>query len=99
MYNDKDTQFIGRHDYDRYSAERFAQSCIRFSVNIFKWVAKSRGKGMKRSPCVIRVIGLSSDAENVFEQCDNLIERLDRGETFKSKTITVKPEKENNLLI
>lgn len=80
MYNSKDIQFVGKHDYDRESAEKFASWNVQsFSVNIFKWGLKSNGKEMKPLKCVVRVYGKPSEKEKVFNFCEKVVEDLDNG--------------------
>lgn len=45
MYNTKDVQFVGKHDYDEVRAKRYASfsKMKSFSVNIFKWGLKNNG--------------------------------------------------------
>jgi len=54
MYNPKDIQFVGKHDYDALSARRYARLCEKsFSVNIFKWGLKNNGKWDGRKSVVV----------------------------------------------
>ena len=78
MYSKKDIQFVGKHDFDKESAERYA-SCggNSFSVNIFKWGLKSNGKEMKPLKGVVRVSGSPLKKEKVFEFFDNAVKDLD----------------------
>lgn len=91
MYNTKDIQFVGKHDYDKQSAEIFA-SCggNSFSVNIFKWGIKSNGKEMKPLKCVVRVSGSPKNKEKVFEFCENVVKDLDANMWDGRKTVVVK---------
>ena len=42
MYNSKDIQFVGKHDYDKESAEKFASwGGNSFSVNIMQIYTKT----------------------------------------------------------
>jgi hypothetical protein len=78
MYNTKDIQFVGKHDYDKVSAKRYASFSEKsFSVNIFQWGLKSNGKEMKPLKCVVRVSGSPDNIENVFKFCENVVKDLD----------------------
>ena len=91
MYNPKDIQFVGKHDYDKSSAERYASYDVQsFSVNIFKWGLKSNGKEMKPLKCVVRVSGSPSNKEKIFESCENIIKDLDNGTWSGKKSVIVK---------
>jgi hypothetical protein len=90
MYNTKDIQFVGKHDYDKESAERFASwGGKSFSVNIFQWGLKSNGKEMKPLKCVVRVSGSPSNKEKVFEYCEHVVRLLDEGEWDGRKTVFI----------
>jgi len=92
MYNSKDIQFVGKHDYDKESAERYASFSEKtFSVNIFKWGLKSNGKEMKPLKCVVRVSGSPLCKAKIFEFCENIVKDLDSGTWDGRKTVTVKP--------
>lgn len=91
MYNKKDIQFFGKHDYDKESAERYASyNTNTFSVNIFKWGMKSNGKEMKPLKCVVRVHGNPLNKKNVFEVCENIIKDLDNNMWDGRKSVFVK---------
>lgn len=91
MYNSKDIQFCGKHDFDRKSAENFASYGLKtFSVNIFQWVMKNRGKEMKPGKGVVRVTGSPIIKEKVFAEAERIVGLLDQGAWDGRKTITVK---------
>jgi len=78
MYNTKDVQFVGMHDYDKVSAKGFADnSHDSFSVGIFQWVMKSKGKQMKRSKVLVRISGHPSQRIQVFELAESIVLLLD----------------------
>lgn len=90
MYNPKDIQFVGKHDYNREEAEKYAAwGGKSFSVNIFPWLLKSDGKSMKPGKGVVRVSGKPSDKEKVFEFCENVVKDLDTGIWDGRKSVTV----------
>jgi hypothetical protein len=90
MYNTKDIQFTGKHDYDKDSAERYAAWAEKsFSVNIFQWVAKRNGKEMKPSKCVVRVHGKPCDKVKVLEACETIVKKLDEGVWDGRKSVRV----------
>jgi hypothetical protein len=91
MYNSKDVQFVGKHDYDKESAEKFASwGGKSFSVNIFKWGLKNNGKEMKQLKCVVRVSGSPENKENVFLVCEGIINSLDQNMWDGRKSVNVK---------
>ena len=91
MYNKKDIQFVGKHDYDKESAKRYASCGVEsFSVNIFKWGLKSNGKEMKPLKCVVRVNGKPSEQEKVFEICEMVVCDLDNNNWNGRKSVLVK---------
>lgn len=89
MKNTKDIQFVGKHDYDKASAEIFASwNGKSFSVNIFKWELKSNGKEMKMGKGVVRVSGSPSIREKVFAEVERIIKLLDAGQWDGRKSVT-----------
>ena len=91
MYNTKDIQFVGKHDYDKQSAEKFASYGTKsFSVNIFKWGLKSNKKEMKPLKCVVRVSGSPSNKEVVFSMVEKIIAELDNGNWDGRKSVSIK---------
>ena len=91
MHNKKDIQFVGKHDYDKERAEKFASwEGGSFSVNIFQWELKNSGKEMKKSKCVVRVSGRNVDKEKVFELCDKIVKDLDNNMWDGRKTVSIR---------
>jgi hypothetical protein len=92
MYNSKDVQFVGKHDYDKESAEKFASwaGSKTFSVNIFQWGLKSNGKEMKPLKGLVRVSGSPLNKEKVFEICENIVKDLDANLWDGRKYVNVK---------
>ena len=91
MYNERDIQFVGKHDYDKKSAENLAYwGNNSFSVNIFQWGLKSNGKEMKPLKCVVRVSGSPKIKDKVFELCENIVKDLDNGDWDGRKTVFIK---------
>ena len=89
MYNQKDIQFVGKHDYDKDSAILSGLNKT-FSIGIFRWELKSNGKSMKKGKAVVRVIGEVSNASNVFIAAEEIVNQLDAGKWGRQKTFTVK---------
>lgn len=89
MYNPKDIQFAGKHDYDKARAEIF--SSIRdfstFSIPIFKWVLANSGKNMKKSKTIVRITGPISDRSQMFEFAEKIVYDLDNGTWDGRKTV------------
>lgn len=90
MYNPKDIQFVGKHDYDKEKARKVAcWGGKLFSVNIFKWGLKSNGKEMKPLKIVVRVSGSPKNREKVFQFCENVVKDLDAGIWDGRKSVVV----------
>lgn len=62
----------------------------RFSVGIFQWVLLSSGKGVKRGPVKVRVVGYISDAHKIAEKAREVCQELDAGTYTGPKKVTVK---------
>jgi hypothetical protein len=92
MYNPKDIQFVGKHDFDREVAERYASISHfdTFSINIFKWGLKSNGKEMKPLKCAVRLRGKCSDKERMFAEAERIVAALDMGRWSGKKSVTLK---------
>jgi hypothetical protein len=86
-----DKMEAGKHDFDGSCAplgkEAFSGQKT-FSVGIFQWLAKSRGKGLKRSAVKVRVGGLISDPEKVYARARMIVDELDRGEYRGTRNVT-----------
>lgn len=91
MYNVNEIQFVGKHDFDRESAEVMAsnKSLKSFSVGIFKWELKSNGNQMKRGKVIVRVSGKTEDKDKVFYHSEKIVELLDCDEWDGRKTVVV----------
>jgi hypothetical protein len=91
MYNTKDIKIVGKHDYDKESAERFASwGGKSFSVNVFQWGLKSNGKEMKPLKGVVRVSGRPINKEKVFAEVERIVNLLDAGKWDGRKSVVVK---------
>ena len=90
MYNTKDIQFVGKHDYDKENAMTESGWNKTFSVGVFKWELKGNGKSMKKGKAVVRVSGLVENKEKVFEFCENVVKDLDANMWDGRKSVTVK---------
>lgn len=90
MYNIKDIQFVGKHDYDKESAITESGWNKTFSVGIFKWELKSNGKSMKKGKAIVRVSGLVENKEKVFEFAENVVKDLDANMWDGRKSVVVK---------
>ena len=91
MYNIRDTQFKGKHDYDEQKARRFASLSGRltFSIGIFQWELKANGKTMKKGKTVVRVKGSTSEQTKVFTKAEEILLQLDDGTYTGKKSITI----------
>lgn len=90
MYNIKDIQFVGKHDYDKENALTESGWNKTFSIGIFKWELKSNGKSMKKGKSVVRVSGLVENKEKVFEFAENVVKDLDANMWDGRKSVIVK---------
>lgn len=87
-------QELGKHSFDGAYAPGMVYmgsvGQIGFSLGVFQWLAKSGGKGLKKSAVKIRVKGYIRDAEKVYNQAREICRRLDAGEVIGQKSISVK---------
>ena len=90
MYNVKDIQFVGKHDYDKENSLSDSGWNKTFSVGIFKWELKSNGKSMKKGKTVVRISGLVENKEKVFDFAENAIKDLDSDMWDGRKYVLVK---------
>lgn len=90
MYNIKDIQFVGKHDYDKENAITKSGWNKTFSVGIFKWELKSNGKSMKKGKAIVRVSGLVENKEKVFKFAENVVKDLDADVWDGRKSVFVK---------
>ena len=90
MYNIKDIQFVGKHDYDKENAITESGWNKTFSVGIFKWELKSNGKSMKKGKAIVRVSGLVENKEKVFEFAESVVKDLDANMWDGRKSVVVK---------
>lgn len=90
VYNPKDINNAGRHDYDKAAASEWANSAAEtFSIGIFKWVSKSNpAKGVKRSAVVLRVTGPTTERDEVLKAAEWAVGKLDEGTDFCRKSIS-----------
>ena len=90
MYNAKDIQFVGKHDYDKESALIDLGANKTFSVGIFKWYLKKDKKSMGKFAAKVRVSGLVENKDKVFEMADNVVKALDNNIWDGRKSVVVK---------
>ena len=89
----KDRKQAGRHDWDGNckpgGIQQFSSQTT-FSVGIFKWLTKARGKGLKRSAVVYRVKGSVERPECVYMRAEIICDCLDVGVVLVRKSETVR---------
>ena len=90
MYNIKDIQFVGKHDYDKENYLSETGWNKTFSVGIFKWELKNNRKSMKKGKTIVRVSGLVTDKVKVFAFAENVVNDLDVNLWDGRKTVVVK---------
>ena len=86
MYNPKDIQFVGKHDFSKNIINSWNET---FSVGIFQWKLKNDGKSMKRGKSLVRVRGRLSDKSSVFEMAESIVEKLDSGNWDGRKSVNL----------
>jgi Ni,Fe-hydrogenase III small subunit len=60
-----------------------------FSVGIFEVVPTASGKGTKRGPVKVRVRGLMTNPQAVYDAAQRIVEQLDAGTYSGPKNVTV----------
>ena len=82
---------VFKHDFDGacIPKEGVISSYKNFSVGVFQWVPKARGKGLKRGPVKVRVSGLCQSSELVFSVARGIVEALDENRYNGPKTVKV----------
>ena len=89
MYNSKDIQFAGKHDFVKpLYVERM--TTLTFSIGVFKWELKNNGRSMKKGKSVVRVSGLVTNSKNVIDYCEHVVQLLDKNEWDGRKTVIIK---------
>ena len=53
-----------------------------FSVGIFAWEPRAKGRGLKRGLVKVRVRGWCSHPEAVYARAEEIVKMLDKGEYF-----------------
>ena len=94
MYNARDIQFTGKHDYDKVSATLMASPSLgwlTFSIGIFKWELKSNGKSMKRGKVIVRVKSPVISKEKAFAKAEEIVKLLDEGKWSGKKSVLIIP--------
>jgi len=89
MYNTKDIQFVGKHDYAKSNLGTTGWNST-FSVGIFKWELKSNGKEMKKGKAIVRVSGCTGRQKEVYSMAELVVKLLDSGEWDGRKTVSIK---------
>lgn len=90
MHNFKDTQFVGKHDYDKENAMTDSGWNKTFSVGVFRWELKNNGKSMKKGKIIVRISGLVTDKDRVFDMAEQVVKQLDSGIWSGRKSVVVK---------
>lgn len=92
MYNLKDTQFAGRHDWDQEKAEKESgyTTWLTFSINIFPLELRSNGKSLKQGKGKVRIIASHKDKKKAFEKAEEVVGLLDSGKWDGGKTVRIK---------
>lgn len=90
MYNEKDIQFVGYHDFDKENALTESGWNKTFSIGIFAWELRGNKKSMKKGKAKVRVSGLVENKSNVFAFAENVVKQLDANEWDGRKNVIVK---------
>lgn len=92
MRTKNDIQNLGKHDFDRESAESYAAHSYftSFSIGIFQWELMSNGMALKRGKVKVRVQAPVSKKNEAFSTAEEVVRLLDEGKWSGKKTVTIK---------
>lgn len=91
MYKQQDTQFAGKHDFDKEAALSMALIANKtFSINIFQWQLNSTGKLIKRGKCIVRLRASVFKQHMAILMAENIVDDLDKGIWDGRKTVSLK---------
>ena len=83
------TPEAGKHDYSgSWDPVRRCIRSITFSVGIFQWIPKSRGR-LKKGKVIARIVGSSDAPSDVYAEAERCCDLLDAGESlgFKKRSV------------
>jgi len=89
MYNVKDIQFVGKHDFYKESALTETGWNQTFSLGIFQWELKGNKKAMKKGKVKVRVSGDVKNKVDVFNMAEKLVNLLDSNEWDGRKNVKI----------
>lgn len=78
MYNQKDIQFEGKHDFKRITSS-LGYETKSMSVGIFKLLLRAGGKSLKESKAIVRVHGRPDNLDKINEMAEIVVKHLDCG--------------------
>ncbi len=90
MYNSKQIQFVGKHDYEKSKLE----GCNTFSIGVFQWLLKNNKKEMKKSNSLVRIKGFGENPDDVYDTAEEIIKQLDSGNYSGKKNVNVQKQEE-----
>lgn len=91
MYNRKDIQFEGKHDFYPLSEENNPSYVVQsISTRIIKLELRSGGKSLKDSKCIVRVHGPLNKINDINKIAENIVKDLDEGNWDGRKNVFVK---------
>lgn len=61
-----------------------------FSVGVFRWRQKAAGRGLKKGPTLVRVVGSMGQPELVYAKALEIVRLLDAGEYRGPKRVQVR---------
>jgi len=91
MYNRKDIQFEGKHDFYPLTKENSpSYAVLSISTRIIKLQLRANGKSLKDSKCVVRVHGPLNLIDKINEMAEVIVKDLDEGNWDGRKNVFVK---------
>lgn len=91
MYNPKDIQFEGKHDFKFVGiSDYYKQNYETFSIGIYQLNLTANGKRLKPSKAIVRVKGYTVQEEEVKKYAEQVVKMLDNGEWDGRKSVFVR---------
>ena len=91
MYNRKDIQFEGKHDFYPLSKDTHASYAVKsISTRIVKLELRTKGKSLKDSKAIVRVHGPLNKIDDINKMAENIVKDLDEGNWDGRKNVFVK---------
>lgn len=88
MYNEKDIQFAGKHDFVPATAPSY-QGAKTVSLGVYKLVLRSNGKSLKPSKAIVRVSGSVDNIDAINRKAQEVVNLLDGNHWYGAKTVKI----------